>query len=88
MQTVYRGDSSPYLEQRVSKPKLEQETVNAGCIRARGRYAEMTEREAHLSFSYEAQGFIADMVDRGTPLPSAILKVTQLLDVLAKANGI
>jgi hypothetical protein len=69
--------------------KLSQKQVDDGCKAARARYRAMPVRDAQVQFSSDLQGFVADMVERECwTLPEALIKVTQLVEILAKKNGI
>jgi hypothetical protein len=69
--------------------KLEQKTVNAGCVAAQARFNAMSIKEAKEQISYDMQGFLASMVERKEwTLPQGLYKLTELIDIIAKENGI
>jgi hypothetical protein len=69
--------------------KLEQKTVNAGCVAAQARFNAMSITEAKEQISYDMQGFLASMVERKEwNLPRGLLKLAELIDLIAKENGI
>jgi hypothetical protein len=69
--------------------KLAQKVVNAGCEASRGRFNAMTVEVAKKQIAYDLQGFLVSMVDRREwTLPQGLLKMTELIDIIAKENGI
>lgn len=69
--------------------KVNQKKVDDACAEARDRYMAMTPTEAKNRFAYELHGFLAAMSARGEwPLPLGIRRVVELLDIIAKNNGI
>jgi hypothetical protein len=69
--------------------RLQQKTVDAGCVAARERYMQLSIAAAKEQISYELQGFLAAMNDRHEwPLAQGIFKMTELLDLIARQNDI
>lgn len=68
--------------------KLDQKTIEDGCLVAYARYAAMTEDKARLAFAFELQGFTKCMVeDRGSSIHTVRAKIDDLIGLLAKANA-
>ena len=68
---------------------LEQHTVDDGCAAAQARYTQMTVEDAKRQISYEMQGFLAAMEEKKEwPLPQGLYKLTEMIDLIASANGI
>lgn len=69
--------------------KLTQEDIHKGNEASAARYAAMPDAsDVALSFSYDLTGFVKDQVNRGMPIKLALLSIVELVDMLAKANGL
>jgi hypothetical protein len=69
--------------------KLAQKTVDAGCVAAQARFNAMSIEDAKKQITYDMQGFLASMVERKEwTLPRGLYKLTELIDIIAKENGI